>query len=138
MNERPTTGVPQLVLLWSGREIPLRVRSPADESWFAGAVHLNLLQRDFEVHYYRGFTAVSALDRTDGDYAVMAKRGRFKTVPRFISHQSPGGGLDPDGRANEYMEVSAPCRPDALAGFRRFVDEFLTGDPGGPGRGVSR
>src|SRR4051794_24565190 len=58
-------------LTWSGREIQLATAMSSHELMSSVAT-LNLQNKDFELHTYRGFTSMSALDRTDNDYSIMA------------------------------------------------------------------
>src|SRR5262245_27032661 len=79
---------PQLV--WSGKEIPLATALSSGEVMSSVAT-LNMNSKDFEMHQYRGFTSMSALDRTDNDYSIMAKQGAFQSPIDFIKYKSPDG-----------------------------------------------
>jgi hypothetical protein len=80
---------------------------------------LNLLQQDFEIHQYRGFTALTGLDRTDDDYAVSVKPGEFDRPGDQVGYDPPDGG-----QFTTMFECSLESRAAALDRFRQFVDDF--------------
>ncbi len=116
----------QIQLVWIGKEIPLTAESFSSDV-MAGVTHLNQLNKDFELHHYRGFTALSSLDRTDDDYSIIAASGLFPTPAQFIHHQSPGSG-----QKHEFLEVNLPDRETALQHFCKFVDRYWEKNPSGP------
>jgi hypothetical protein len=108
-------GQPKLV--WSGNEIPLSPDYFASEAESASVAHMNQLYKDFDLYHYRGFTALSSLDRTDDDYSIIAASGLFATAAEFIRQQLPG-----DGHQHEFLQTNVPDREAALQHFCKFVD----------------
>lgn len=106
-------------LVWSGKALPLDASEPA--AVFQGAAKLNLLNRMFELHQYRGFTVITAEDQYDEDYSAMAKQGLFSTFAAFAVHRSPNGGAD-----TEFLTTDCRDRETALLAFRQHVDAYLS------------
>ncbi|MDY3557438.1 hypothetical protein R5W24_006629, partial [Gemmata sp. JC717] len=110
--------VSEAQLVWSGKEIPLATALSSAEM-MTSVAQLVLHNKEFRIHFYRGFTSFSAIDRTDSDYSIMAKMGSFQTPVDFIKHQSPTGGAK-----TEFLEASHPTREAALKAFCEFVDKY--------------
>lgn len=108
----------QLQLVWSGKEIELATAMSSAEL-MTSVAHLNLQNKEFHLHLYRESSSLSAIDRTDSDYSIMAKMGSFQTPVDFIRHQSPDGGVK-----SVFLEASFHSREVALEAFCAFVDNY--------------
>lgn len=114
-------------VVWSGKQIPLVVTGERDR-WgihlFENCLHLNIINRDFEVAHYRGFTIVTARDNVDDDFSVMAKKTLAADVPAFIRFQSPDEGAE-----SEFLDASYPTREAAVAAVTAFIDASPLANP---------
>jgi hypothetical protein len=110
-------------VLVQSEQIPL----PGD--WFQTERHLvnrvhglNMLQKDFQLEIYRGFTVVTSLDRADNDYGFFAKKGEFRSLFDFVVHQ-------PRFKGEDCLGVSLPTREEALRQARAEIDKLTAEKP---------
>jgi hypothetical protein len=95
----------QPALIWAAVEIPR-------------AAIVNRLHRDFQMYHYRGFTALSGIDREDTDFSLTVKKGLFPHPRLFLEHYLP------KDENTDLLLVSLGTRQEAIKRFVEFVDTY--------------
>lgn len=76
---------------------------------------LNMANHFFELHQYRGWTALSAQNHESGVYVGRAREGSYDQPEQFLRAKP-----DPD---QEWLSDPAAVREAVLAAFKEFVDK---------------